>query len=67
MKVEIFNYGEVQIDFVIFDFNGILGESGRVDEEVKYFFERLVDKYIVVVISFDIFGMLEEEFGGFLV
>lgn len=44
-----------------------MGESGRVDEEVKYFFERLVDKYIVVVISFDIFGMLEEEFGGFLV
>lgn len=64
MKVEIPNYGEVQIDSVIFDLNGTLGESGRVDEEVKHLLERLADKYTVVVISSDTFGTLEEELGG---
>ncbi len=65
MNVEIPNYGEVQIEAVIFDLNGTLGErGGRVDEEVKHLLERLADKYTVVVISADTFGTLEEELGG---
>ncbi len=66
MKVEIPNYGEVQIDSVIFDLNGTLGgeSGGGVDEEVKHLLERLADKYTVVVISSDTFGTLEEELGG---
>ncbi|NJE76041.1 HAD family hydrolase [Thermococcus sp. ES12] len=58
------NYGEIRAQTVLFDLNGTLGESGRVDEETKHLLERLADKYTVVVLSADTFGTLEEEFRG---
>ncbi|ASJ04646.1 HAD family hydrolase [Thermococcus barossii] len=58
------NYGEIMAQTVLFDLNGTLGESGRVDEETKHLLERLADKYTVVVLSADTFGTLGEEFRG---
>ncbi|NJE10376.1 HAD family hydrolase [Thermococcus sp. MAR1] len=58
------NYGEIMAQNIIFDLNGTLGESGKVDGEVKHLLERLADKYTVVVLSADTFGTLEEEFKG---
>jgi len=59
--MEIPNYGRIEFRAVLFDLNGTLGESGRVEEEVKHLLERLADKYTVVVLSADTFGTLEEE------
>jgi soluble P-type ATPase len=53
MMVEVPNYGEVRVDSVIFDLNGTLGESGRVNDDIKRLLEMLADKYTVVVISSD--------------
>ena len=61
--MEIPNYGNVEFQAVIFDFNGTLGKEGRIDEEVKHLLERLAYKYTVVVLSADTFGTLEEELG----
>lgn len=58
------NYGNVDIKSVIFDLNGTLGASGRIEDEVKHLLGRLADKYTVVVISSDTFGTLEEELGA---
>lgn len=49
---------------MVFDLNGTLGVEGKVNEEVKKLLERLSEKYIVVVLSADTFGTLEEEFKG---
>ncbi|NJD99588.1 HAD family hydrolase [Thermococcus sp. LS1] len=62
--MEIPGYGEIKAETVVFDLNGTLGVSGRVDEEVKHLLERLSDKYTVVILSADTFGTLEEEFKG---
>jgi soluble P-type ATPase len=62
--MEIPNYGRIEFRAVLFDLNGTLGESGKVEEEVKHLLERLADKYTVVVLSADTFGTLEEEFRG---
>jgi soluble P-type ATPase len=64
MKVEVPNYGKIDISSVIFDLNGTLGEEGRVSDEVKHLLERLADRYTVVVLSSDTFGTLEEELAG---
>lgn len=58
--MEIPNYGRIEFRAVLFDLNGTLGESGKVEEEVKHLLERLADKYTVVVLSADTFGTLEE-------
>ncbi|ASJ13994.1 HAD family hydrolase [Thermococcus radiotolerans] len=60
--MQIPNYGEIRAQSILFDLNGTLGESGKVEEEVKHLLERLADKYTVVVLSADTFGTLEEEF-----
>jgi len=62
MTIEIPNYGKIEARAVAFDLNGTLGVEGRVSEEVKKLLERLSEKYIVVVLSADTFGTLEEEF-----
>jgi soluble P-type ATPase len=64
MDVEVPNYGKVRFNAVLFDLNGTLGESGRINEEVKHLLKRLADKYTVVVLSADTFGTLEEELKG---
>ena len=64
MTIEIPNYGKIEARAVVFDLNGTLGVEGRVSEEVKKLLERLSEKYIVVVLSADTFGTLEEEFKG---
>ncbi|NJE12132.1 HAD family hydrolase [Thermococcus sp. LS2] len=62
--MEVPNYGKIEARAVVFDLNGTLGVKGRVSEEVKKLLERLSEKYIVVVLSADTFGTLEEEFRG---
>jgi len=62
MTIEIPNYGKIEARAVVFDLNGTLGVEGKVNEEVKKLLERLSEKYIVVVLSADTFGTLEEEF-----
>ncbi|ASJ12532.1 HAD family hydrolase [Thermococcus thioreducens] len=62
--MEIPNYGRIEFRAVLFDLNGTLGESGRVDDEVKHLLERLADRYTVVVLSADTFGTLEDELRG---
>jgi soluble P-type ATPase len=62
--MEVPNYGSVEFKAVLFDLNGTLGESGRINEEVKHLLERLADRYTVVVLSADTFGTLEEELKG---
>jgi soluble P-type ATPase len=62
--MEVPNYGDVEFKAVLFDLNGTLGESGRINEEVKHLLERLADRYTVVVLSADTFGTLEEELKG---
>ncbi|WP_457752938.1 HAD family hydrolase [Thermococcus sp.] len=64
MTIEVPNYGKIEARAVVFDLNGTLGVEGRVSEEVKKLLERLSEKYIVVVLSADTFGTLEEEFKG---
>ncbi|AHF80306.1 HAD family hydrolase [Thermococcus paralvinellae] len=64
MTIEIPNYGKIEARVVVFDLNGTLGVEGKVNEEVKKLLERLSEKYIVVVLSADTFGTLEEEFKG---
>lgn len=64
MTIEIPNYGKIEARAVVFDLNGTLGVEGKVNEEVKKLLERLSEKYIVVVLSADTFGTLEEEFKG---
>ncbi|MDV3104546.1 HAD family hydrolase [Thermococcus waiotapuensis] len=64
MNIEVPGYRKLEFSSVLFDLNGTLGQSGRIEEEVKHLLERLADKYTVVVLSADTFGTLEEELRG---
>lgn len=62
--MEIPNYGILEAKAVVFDLNGTLGESGKIEEKVRHLLERLAGRYTVVVLSADTFGTLEEELKG---
>ncbi|MDU2066769.1 MAG: hypothetical protein E6713_18295 [Sporomusaceae bacterium] len=50
-----------EFSHVVFDYNGVLAEDGRISKQVKILLAELTKKVSVVVITADTFGTAQEE------
>ena len=63
--VDIPNYGKLEIEHIVLDYNGTLANGGRVQEKTKEVLKRLCKEYKVYVITADTFGTVKEELKEF--
>ncbi|MBU2701263.1 soluble P-type ATPase [Sporomusaceae bacterium BoRhaA] len=61
ISIQLPNGRQYEFRHVVFDYNGVLAENGRVSEEVRRLLAELASKVFVVVITADTFGTAQEE------
>ena len=65
MLIEIPNYANLDIENIVFDYNGTLAFNGVVDEKSKTILDELCKKFKIFVITADTFGSVKEELKAF--
>jgi len=63
--IEIPNYKKLQIENIVFDYNGTLAEGGRINDATKELLRRVCQLYNVYVVTADTFGTVANELAGF--
>ncbi len=61
MKIEIPNYSNLDIQNIVFDYNGTLASGGRVLSETKNLLSDIAKRYNTFVITADTFGTVADE------
>ncbi|MEN6412735.1 MAG: hypothetical protein ABFC84_08215 [Veillonellales bacterium] len=61
ISVQLPNGRQYEFHHVVFDYNGVLAEGGRVSDEVRQLLTELAVKVSVAVITADTFGTAREE------
>ena len=61
ISVQLPNGRRYEFHHVVFDYNGVLAENGRVSKEVRHLLTELASKVSVAVITADTFGTAQEE------
>ncbi|NKQ41418.1 MAG: haloacid dehalogenase [Sulfurovum sp.] len=64
MTIEIPNYDTLEIENIVFDYNGTLATGGSIDIETGALLEKIAKHYRVFVITADTFGTVESELDG---
>ena len=65
MLFDIPNYRALEIESILFDYNGTLAFNGSVNEKTKEILEKLCKEFNVYVITADTFGSVVEELKEF--
>lgn len=63
-QVDIPGYKKIEIEHVVFDYNGTLATDGKLQSGVKEAIQSLSHESIVHVITADTFGIVEKEMMG---
>ncbi len=63
--IDIPNYKKLQIENIVFDYNGTLAEGGRINDTTKELLRRVCQLYNIYVITADTFGTVANELAGF--
>ena len=63
--IDIPNYGKLEIEHIVLDYNGTLASGGKVQEKTKEVLKKLCKEYKVYVITADTFGTVKEELKEF--
>ena len=61
ITIQLPNGRQYEFRHVVFDYNGVLAENGRVSEKVRQLLAVLASKISVTVITADTFGTAQEE------
>ena len=61
IAIQLPNGRQYEFRHVVFDYNGVLAENGRVSEKVRQLLTVLASKISVTVITADTFGTAQEE------
>ncbi|WP_196603573.1 HAD family hydrolase [Pectinatus haikarae] len=61
ISLNLFNDEVYNLNNIVFDFNGVLAENGRIAPEVKKLLKQLVSTISISVITADTFGTAQEE------
>ena len=56
LHIEIPNYRELHLEYLVLDYNGTLAEAGHLREGVVEALERLSEKLTILVVTADTFG-----------
>ena len=65
MLFKIPNYADLEIEHIVFDYNGTLAVNGVVNSATKELLKKLCQKFKVNVITADTFGSVKQELEGF--
>ena len=65
MLFKIPNYADLEIENIVFDYNGTLAVNGVVSVATKELLKSLCEKFKVYVITADTFGSVKQELAGF--
>ena len=65
MKIDIPHYGELDIQNIVFDYNGTLASGGRVSPQTRKLLKEVTALYDVYVITADTFGTVKAELEAF--
>ncbi len=60
MKIDIPNYDSLELDKIVFDFNGTIAEDGKLLDGVEKAINNLADNFEVNIITADTFGTVSE-------
>jgi len=63
--IEIPNFKNLDIQNILFDYNGTLAEDGEISEEIHTLLKDICKKYNVFVITADTFGSVKKELKDF--
>jgi len=63
--IEIPNFKSLDIQNILFDYNGTLAEDGEISEEIHTLLQDICNKYNVFVITADTFGSVKKELKDF--
>ncbi len=65
MLIEIPDYANLEIENIVFDYNGTLAFNGSVNDKTKEILEKLSKEFNIYVITADTFGSVAEELKEF--
>ena len=65
MLFKIPNYADLEIEHIVFDYNGTLAVNGVVNSATKELLKKLCQKFKVYVITADTFGSVKQELAEF--
>lgn len=65
MLFNIPNYDNLEIENIVFDYNGTLANGGSVDLKTKELLKKLCKQFNIFVITADTFGTVEQELEEF--
>ncbi len=61
MKIEVPDFKTINIENLLFDYNGTLAKDGKIDNKTKKILQKLTKYFRVFVITADTFGSVKEE------
>ncbi len=65
MLFKIPNYADLEIEHIVFDYNGTLAVNGVVNSATKELLKKLCEEFKVYVITADTFGSVKQELAEF--
>ena len=65
MRIEIPNYGILEIDNIVCDYNGTIAKDGEVLPGIKEIFLKLSKEFTIFVITADTFGSVKKQLEGY--
>ena len=65
MLFKIPNYADLNIEYIVFDYNGTLAVNGVVGGTTKELLQKLCEQFKVYVITADTFGSVKQELAEF--
>lgn len=64
MKIEIPGYKELNLRYLVLDYNGTIAMGGKIKESVKERIRKLAEEMDIIVLTADTYGTAKEAWSG---